>query len=60
MTTCVLKNWGIMFSEMFAYILCFIRLTWNNTKQVAHVFTSVGWVSKTFGTCWIHFSQNNL
>jgi hypothetical protein len=36
------------------------KATWNNIKQVAHIFTNVGWVSKTFGTCWMHFSQNNL
>jgi len=60
MTTCILENWGIMFFEMLAYILCSIRLaTWNNIKQIAHV-TSVGWVSKFSSSCWIHFSQKNL
>jgi hypothetical protein len=34
--------------------------TWNNIKQVVHVYTIVGWVSKISGTCWIWFSQNNL
>jgi hypothetical protein len=51
---------GHYFFEMPTYILCFYKATWNNIKQVVHVFINVGWVSKKIGICWIHFSQNNL
>jgi hypothetical protein len=42
MTTRVLEN---VLKCLPTYYM-FYRANWNNTKQVQHVFASVGWVSK--------------
>ncbi len=61
------KNDSLRFGKLGHYVfwnaclhIMLYKVTWNNIKQVLHVFTRVGWVSKLFGTCWIQFSQNNL
>ncbi len=43
MTASVLENWGIMFFwNASLHDIMLYKATWNNTKQVAHLFTMLG------------------
>jgi hypothetical protein len=55
MTTCILENWGIMFFEMLAYILCSIRLLGTTLNKLRMFLLMLGGYQKLL----VHFSQNN-